>query len=78
MLDGIDLLVVDLQDVGCRVYTFAWTVSHCLEACADQNIPVLVLDRPNPIGGEAIAGTAQGSGMQRRIPMEVGCMARQV
>lgn len=58
MLDGIDLLVVDLQDVGCRVYTFAWTVSHCLEACADQNIPVLVLDRPNPLGCEIAEGPA--------------------
>jgi uncharacterized protein YbbC (DUF1343 family) len=46
MLDGLDLLVVDLQDVGTRVYTYVWTLTHCLEACAEKRIPVLVLDRP--------------------------------
>jgi uncharacterized protein YbbC (DUF1343 family) len=51
MLDGLDLFVVDLQDVGTRVYTFIWTVTYYLEACAEAGIPVLVLDRPNPIGG---------------------------
>ncbi|MBL8841077.1 MAG: DUF1343 domain-containing protein [Planctomycetes bacterium] len=55
-LAGLDALVVDLQDVGCRVYTFVWTVSHCLEACAEAGIPLLVLDRPNPLGGEAVEG----------------------
>ena len=50
MLDGIDLFVVDLQDVGTRVYTYVWTVTHCLEACAEARVPVLVLDRPNPLG----------------------------
>jgi len=58
MLDGLDLLVVDLQDIGSRVYTFIWTVSHCLEACAQQGIPVLVLDRPNPLGGILAEGPA--------------------
>ncbi|MEO6594929.1 MAG: DUF1343 domain-containing protein [Planctomycetota bacterium] len=56
MLEGIDLLVVDLQDVGTRVYTYVWTLSYCLEACAQKGIPVLVLDRPNPLGGEVAAG----------------------
>ncbi len=55
-LTGLDALVVDLQDVGCRVYTFVWTVSHCLEACAEAGIPLIVLDRPNPLGGEAVEG----------------------
>lgn len=50
MLDGLDCFVVDLQDVGCRVYTFIWTVLNCLEACAAESIPVLILDRPNPLG----------------------------
>ncbi len=50
-LDNLDCLVVDLQDVGTRVYTFAWTVSLCLEACAEAGIPLVVLDRPNPLGG---------------------------
>jgi uncharacterized protein YbbC (DUF1343 family) len=56
MLRGLDALVVDLQDVGTRVYTFAWTVSYCLEACAQAGIPLIVLDRPNPLGGETIEG----------------------
>lgn len=50
-LDGIDTLVVDLQDVGARYYTFVWTLLLCLEACAEHGKQVVVLDRPNPIGG---------------------------
>ncbi len=56
MLGGLDCFVIDLQDVGTRVYTFTWTVSHCLEACATAGISVIILDRPNPIGGELIEG----------------------
>ncbi len=51
-LNGLDCLVVDLQDVGTRVYTFAWTISFCLVACAEAGIPLVLLDRPNPIGGQ--------------------------
>ncbi|HPF34637.1 MAG TPA: DUF1343 domain-containing protein [Candidatus Krumholzibacteria bacterium] len=50
MLRGLDVLVVDLQDVGARYYTFIWTVLLCLEACAEAQVDVLVLDRPNPLG----------------------------
>jgi len=50
MLEGLDVLIVDLQDVGARYYTFVWTVLLCLEACAEQGVAVLVLDRPNPLG----------------------------
>jgi len=57
-LDGLDLLVVDLQDVGTRVYTYVWTLTYCLEACAQKGIPVLVLDRPNPLGGDVAEGQA--------------------
>ena len=56
MLDGIDLLVVDLQDVGTRVYTYVWTLWLCLEACAENGVAVLVLDRPNPLGTTVIEG----------------------
>lgn len=56
MLRGLDVLVVDLQDVGTRVYTFIWTVVNCLRACKALSIPVILLDRPNPIGGELIEG----------------------
>lgn len=57
MLEGLDILVVDLQDVGTRVYTYIWTLSYCLAACAQQGIPVLVLDRPNPLGGIVVEGS---------------------
>ena len=50
MLAGIDRLVIDLQDVGARYYTFVWTACLALEACAEAGVPVTVLDRPNPIG----------------------------
>lgn len=56
MLDGLECLVIDLQDVGTRVYTFTWTMLECLKACAEFGISVVVLDRPNPIGGNVIEG----------------------
>lgn len=56
MLRGIDTLVVDLQDVGARYYTFVWTAALCLEACAEQGIEMVVLDRPNPISGDRVEG----------------------
>jgi uncharacterized protein YbbC (DUF1343 family) len=67
MLQGLDCLVVDLQDVGTRVYTFIWTVLHCLEACADARIPVVVLDRPNPLGGEICEGPFLEQGFESFI-----------
>ncbi len=51
MLADLDVLVIDLQDVGARYYTFVWTLLLCLEACAETGKAVLVLDRPNPLGG---------------------------
>lgn len=56
MLEGIDTFVVDLQDVGTRVYTYIHTLNYVMEACAEKSIKVVVLDRPNPIGGEIIEG----------------------
>lgn len=50
MLAGLDMLLVDLVDVGCRVYTFFSTLVACLEQCAQSGVAVWVLDRPNPIG----------------------------
>ncbi|MBL8146117.1 MAG: DUF1343 domain-containing protein [Anaerolineae bacterium] len=50
MLDGIDVLVCDIQDIGVRYYTFAWTVSIAIEAAGEAGIEVIVLDRPNPLG----------------------------
>jgi uncharacterized protein YbbC (DUF1343 family) len=56
MLAGLDTLIVDLQDVGARYYTFIWTLLLCMEACAEAGIEVVVLDRPNPLGGLAREG----------------------
>lgn len=56
MLSGIDTLIIDLQDVGTRVYTYITTLGLCMEACAGLGIKVVVLDRPNPVGGESIEG----------------------
>ena len=55
MLAGLDLMVCDIQDIGVRYYTFLWTLTHVIEACGAAGVPVLVLDRPNPLGG-ALAG----------------------
>lgn len=49
MLAGIDVLLIDMQDVGARLYTYIWTVKLCMEACTEAGIPVWLLDRPNPI-----------------------------
>jgi len=52
MLDHIDTLIIDIQDVGTRVYTFIYTISHCIEMAAKYHKTVVILDRPNPIGGQ--------------------------
>ncbi|MBN1641683.1 MAG: DUF1343 domain-containing protein [Anaerolineae bacterium] len=56
MLAGIDVLLYDIQDVGARFYTYIWTMSYVLEAAAEHGVPVIVLDRPNPIGGQILEG----------------------
>jgi uncharacterized protein YbbC (DUF1343 family) len=56
MLRGLDALVVDLQDVGSRYYTFSWTMVLALRACARAGVEVIVLDRPNPLGGVRVEG----------------------
>jgi len=56
MFDGFDILLVDLIDVGTRVYTFVWTVVHCLQVAARTGKKVVILDRPNPIGGHIVEG----------------------
>jgi len=57
MLKGIDVLAIDLQDVGARYYTFIWTMALSMEACMEEGKSLLILDRPNPIGGRLIEGT---------------------
>ena len=56
MLEGIDVMVYDIQDVGVRSYTFISTLGLVMEACAPLGIEVMVLDRPNPLGGDKIEG----------------------
>lgn len=55
-LKEVDYLVVDLQDIGSRYYTYAHTMKECLAACAEARKPVFVLDRPNPLGGVILEG----------------------
>jgi uncharacterized protein YbbC (DUF1343 family) len=56
LLEQLDALLIDVPDVGTRVYTFLATAILCLQACARTGLPVIVLDRPNPIGGDAVEG----------------------
>lgn len=77
MLKGIDVMVYDIQDVGARSYTFISTLGLVMEACAELGIEVMVLDRPNPLGGEKIEGPYVEDGYfsfvsQYRIPYVYG------
>ncbi|MBI5557906.1 MAG: DUF1343 domain-containing protein [Deltaproteobacteria bacterium] len=77
MYDHLDVLLVDLQDVGTRVYTFMSTLAYCLEEAARLGKKVVVLDRPNPLGGERIEGNLVENGLQSfvglyPIPMRHG------
>lgn len=56
MLKGIDVLVYDIQDIGCRSYTFISTMGLAMEACAEAGVEFVVLDRPNPLGGLKVEG----------------------
>lgn len=56
MLKGVDVLVYDIQDIGCRSYTYISTMGLAMEAAAENNIEMLVLDRPNPVGGLKVEG----------------------
>ena len=64
MLDDIDLLVIDLQDVGTRVYTYVNTMANCLRGAQTHGVPVVVCDRPNPIGGAVVEGPVLQSGYE--------------
>ncbi len=77
MLDGLDALVIDLQDIGARIYTYIYTMANCLRACARHGVEVIVCDRPNPIGGDAVEGPMLVTGFesfvgQFPIPMRHG------
>jgi len=64
MLRGLDALLFDLQDVGVRVYTFVWTMALAMEACAEAGVRFVVLDRPNPIGGQLREGSVLRAGYE--------------
>ncbi|WP_091030611.1 exo-beta-N-acetylmuramidase NamZ family protein [Microbacterium oxydans] len=69
-LADLDVMLIDLPDVGARFYTYIWTMSHVLEACADAGVAVVVLDRPNPIGGRL--DRAEGPMLDERAQSLVG------
>jgi uncharacterized protein YbbC (DUF1343 family) len=62
MLKDIDILVYDIQDIGCRSYTYIATMGEAMEAAGENNIPFVVLDRPNPLGGNKIEGNLAEEG----------------
>jgi uncharacterized protein YbbC (DUF1343 family) len=77
MLEGLDALVIDLQDIGARIYTFIYTMANCLHAAGRHGVPVIVCDRPNPIGGVEVEGPMLEPGFesfvgQYPIPMRHG------
>ena len=77
MLRGIEALVIDLQDVGTRIYTYIYTMANCLKAARRHGLKVIVCDRPNPIGGTAVEGPMLLEGFesfvgQYPIPMRHG------
>jgi len=64
MLRGLDTLVVDLQDIGTRIYTYAYTMANCMRAAREHGLEVIVCDRPNPIGGVEIEGITLETGAE--------------
>jgi uncharacterized protein YbbC (DUF1343 family) len=77
MLAGIDTLVVDLQDIGARIYTYVYTMANCMRAARRHGVRVVVCDRPNPIGGVDVEGPMLRPGYesfvgQFPIPMRHG------
>ncbi|MDB4972863.1 MAG: hypothetical protein JWN48_1204 [Myxococcaceae bacterium] len=86
-LRGLDAVVVDLQDVGSRYYTFVWSMALMLRACAKAGIQCIVLDRPNPLGGVVMEGAPQRPGYRSfvglydvpvRHGLSIGELARMV
>jgi uncharacterized protein YbbC (DUF1343 family) len=70
MLEGLDLLIIDLQDVGARYYTFIWTLDLCMQACHEAGKTLVVLDRPNPISGTATEGPVLDPGYESFVGLK--------
>ncbi len=62
MLKDIDVMIIDMQDVGARYYTFIWTMDLCLEACDELGKSIVILDRPNPVNGKITEGPVLDTG----------------
>lgn len=75
MLEGLDVLIYDVQDVGSRYYTFVWTMVLAMRAAAKAKIAFVVLDRPNPIGGALVEGGAIAPGFESFVGL-VSCPNR--
>lgn len=69
MLQDIDVLVFDIQDVGARFYTYIYTMAYAMQSCAEQGKTFVVLDRPNPVGGEIVEGGTVKPGFESFIGM---------
>ena len=83
MLKDIDVLAIDLQDVGARYYTFTWTMELCMQACTEMGKSVVILDRPNPIGGKSVEGTVLSPSFSsfvglRPLPVRHGMTAAEI
>ena len=85
MLEGLGALVYDMQDAGARFYTYLYTMAHCMEAARDAGLPIIVLDRPNPLNGVTVEGPVVevelssfvGSyGLPTRYGLTIGELAR--
>jgi uncharacterized protein YbbC (DUF1343 family) len=68
MIKGLDALVLDLQDIGSRSYTYISTMRVCMESCAEHDVELIILDRPNPLGGMRI----EGPGLRKKFESFVG------
>ncbi len=69
MLAGLDMLLFDVQDVGVRFYTYPWTMALCMAAAAENGLPIVVLDRPNPIRGDVCEGPVLLHGFESFVGM---------
>src|SRR5690606_20130503 len=69
MLADVDVLIFDMQDVGARFYTYPATMGRCMISAAEAGIPFVVLDRPNPLGGERMEGFIREDRFQSGIGM---------
>lgn len=67
MLKDVDILVYDIQDIGVRSYTYISSMGLCMEAAAENNIPFVVLDRPNPLGGYRVEGNVVEEGFESHV-----------